>query len=168
MIFNDFLMIFFKLKSRKKWGLFSAEPADDTWRAELMWHTGPTQMRRSTEATWQGRAWPTPGAGGAWVVRTHGRRPRESTRTSVRGATWQSEGWHLEGPRVSGSSLGVWRGNANALPRPSFYTHDFLFFIPCGTMFHELSLLQATWQHHGRQIRSRGVDRVDPSPRDRN
>ena len=28
--------------------------------------------------------------------------------------------------------------------------------------------MQATWQHHGRRILSRGVDRVDPSPRNRN
>ena len=60
----------------------------------------------------------------------------------------------MEGPRVSGPWLGVWGGNANALPRPSFYTYDFL--------------LQATWQHHMRRIQSRGVDCVDTSPRDRN
>ena len=51
------------------------------------------------------------------------------------GATWQSGGWHLEGPRVSGPSLGVWGGNANALRRPLLYTHLFHFFSPCGTMF---------------------------------
>ena len=31
----------------------------------LTWHAGPARMRRGTEATWQGRAWPTQGAGGA-------------------------------------------------------------------------------------------------------
>ena len=104
----------------------------------------------------------------AQVARTHGRRPCVSTWMPVRGAMWQSEGSHLKGPRVSGPWLGLWGGNENALPRPNIYTHDFLFLIPCGTMFRGISLLQATWQHHGRQIRSRGVDRVDPSPRDRN
>ena len=36
-----------------------------TWRAKLTWHTGPARMRRGTEATWHGHAWPTRGAGGA-------------------------------------------------------------------------------------------------------
>ena len=31
----------------------------------LTWRAGPAQMRRGTEATWQGHAWPTRGAGGA-------------------------------------------------------------------------------------------------------
>ena len=34
-------------------------------RAELTWRRGPARMRRSTEATRQGRAWPTRGTGGA-------------------------------------------------------------------------------------------------------
>ena len=49
----------------KNWDLFSAESADDTWGAELTWHAGPARMRRGTEATWQGHAWPTRGASGA-------------------------------------------------------------------------------------------------------
>ena len=71
----------------------------------------------------------------AQVARTRGMRPRGSTRMPVRGATWLSGGWHLEGPRVSGPWLGVWGGNANALPCPSLYTYNFFVFIPCGTMF---------------------------------
>ena len=31
---------------------------------KLTWCPGPARMRRGTEATWQGRAWPTRGAGG--------------------------------------------------------------------------------------------------------
>ena len=45
-------------------------------------------------------------------------------------------GWHMDGPRVSGPWLGVWGGNANALPRPNSYRCLFVSFIPCGTMFH--------------------------------
>ena len=37
----------------------------------------------------------------AQVARTRGRRPRGSMRTLMRGATWQSGGRQLEGPRVS-------------------------------------------------------------------
>ena len=51
------------------------------------------------------------------------------------GAPRDEGGWQVKGPRVSGPSLGVWGGNANALSRPSFYTYVFPFFIPCGTMF---------------------------------
>ena len=69
------------------------------------------------------------------MARTRGMRPRGSTRMPVRGATWQSGDWHLEGPRVSGPWLGLWGGNANALPCPSLYTHNFFVFILCGTMF---------------------------------
>ena len=48
-------------------------------------------MRRGSEATWQGRGWPTRGAGGAqgaatWQGATH---PRESTWAPVWGAMWQ-------------------------------------------------------------------------------
>ena len=31
----------------------------------LMWRAGPARMRHGTKATWQGRAWPTRGTGGA-------------------------------------------------------------------------------------------------------
>ena len=41
----------------------------------------------------------------------------------------------MKGPRVSGPWLEFWGGNANALPRPSFYTHNFSVFIPCRTVF---------------------------------
>ena len=33
--------------------------------AELTWCAAPVWMRRGTEATWQGRAWPTRGTSGA-------------------------------------------------------------------------------------------------------
>ena len=77
-------------------------------------------------------------------------------------------GWHVKGPRVSGPWLEYWGGNAIALNRPSFYTRDVHPFSSCGSKFPGDFLLQVTWQHHGRRIRSRGVDRMDPSPRDRN
>ena len=53
----------------------------------------------------------------------------------VRGATWQSESWHLEGLCVSGPWLGVWGSNAIALRRPLLYTQFFRPLSPCGTMF---------------------------------
>ena len=60
-------------------------------------------VRRGTEATWHSHGWPARGASGAqgadtWQVAT------QSTRTPVRGATWQTGGggWQLEGPRDSG------------------------------------------------------------------
>ena len=68
---------------------------------KLTWHAGPAQMQRDTKATWQGRAWPTRGAGGADTWRGHvaggHAGPRGSMRTPVRGATWQG-GLANEGP----------------------------------------------------------------------
>ena len=55
--------------------------------------------------------------------------------TRVRGATWPSGGWQLEGPWVSGPWLGIWGGNAKALPRSKFYTRESPCFLSCGTMF---------------------------------
>ena len=124
-----------------------------TWRAgpagELTWRAGPP--RRCDAALRPcGRA-----AGGpreaqvAHKVRTRGRRPRMSTRVhaDARVGRHVAGGWHLEGPQVSGPWLGVWGGNANALPRPNSYTCHFFYFIPCGTMFPNGSyLLQVTWQ----------------------
>ena len=80
-----------------------------------------------------------------------------------RGSTRQ-----MEGPRVSGPWFVDWGGNPNALPRPTFWSHFSSFFLPCGTMFPHGSNVQVTWRLHGRWIISRGVDRVDPNPRDRN
>ena len=56
----------------------------------------------------------------AQVARTRGKWPRGSTRTPVRGATWQSRGWRVKGPRVSGPWLEYWGGNAVALNCPYF------------------------------------------------
>ena len=50
--------------------------------------------------------------------------------------------------------------------RPSFYTHHFLLFSPCGTMFPHISLLQVTRMDHRRRQRSLSIDRVDSSPCD--
>ena len=98
-----------------------------------MWRTRADVARGCDEAL-RPRGRTECGPREAQAVRTRGRRPRGSTWTPMRGATWQSGGWHLEGPRVSGPWLGVWGGNANALPRPNSYTHDLFSFIPCGTM----------------------------------
>ena len=60
----------------------------------------PRGCDAARKATWQGRESPRE----AQVVhraQTRGRRPHGSTRTLVRGATWQ-EGWRVKGPRVSG------------------------------------------------------------------
>ena len=56
------------------------------------------RMRRSAEATWQGRRWLARGEV-VHRVRTRGKRPCGSTRTPMRGATWQG-GWQLEGPQA--------------------------------------------------------------------
>ena len=56
----------------------------------LTWRAGPAQVRHGTKATWQGRAWPTRGAGGADML-------QEATRTLVRGAMWQG-GLAVGGP----------------------------------------------------------------------
>ena len=61
--------------------------------------------------------------------------PRESTRMPEGAPRGERGGWHFKGPRVSGPWLGVWGDNANALCRPTFYTHPFSFFLPCGTIF---------------------------------
>ena len=87
-----------------------------TWRAvqAASWHVArgiTTRMRRSAEATWQGRGWPTRGAGGAqdadtWqeATRVHG-----STRTPVWGATWQVRvgKWRAHGLVGPGKKLGA-------------------------------------------------------------
>ena len=94
------------------------------WRVKLTWRAGPAHGCDAALRP-RGRAAHGPReAQEARVARTRGKRPR---------GEWR--GRHLEGPRVSGPWLEVCGGNANALPRPSFYTHDSLFFIPCGTMF---------------------------------
>ena len=108
----------------------------------------------------------------AQVARTHGRRPCGSTRTPMRGAMWQSGDWHLEGPRVSEPCLGDLGGNANALPRPIFYTYLLSIFPPCGTKV----LVEFNRSKTRGNIESigcnrntcRGVDRVDPSPHNHN
>ena len=77
-----------------------------------------------------------------------------------------SEGWHLDGPRVSGPWLGVLGGNANALLHPSSHTYIFPSFLPCGTMFPHVFTMQPTWHHDGRRMISRCVHRVDASTPD--
>ena len=89
------------------------------------------------------------------MARTRGRRPRGSTQTPVRGAMWREGGWRVKGPRVSGPWLEYWVGNAIALNRPAIYTQASLLFLPCGTMFPQIFLLQATWTHGRHQIRLR-------------
>ena len=69
------------------------------------------------------------------MARTRGRRPRGSTQTPVRDATWREGGWPVKGPRVSGPWLEYWGGNAIALNRPAIYMHVSLLFLLCGTMF---------------------------------
>ena len=70
--------------------------------------------RHGTEATWQGRTWPTRGAGGAdmWQEAT---RVHADAREGRHVAEW---GWHVKGPRVSGPWLEYWGGNTIALNRP--------------------------------------------------
>ena len=67
----------------------------------LTWCAGPARMRRGTEATWQGRAWPTRGAGGTdtWQEATRVHADAREGRHMARGR------WQLEGPWVSGPWL---------------------------------------------------------------
>ena len=114
-LFSDFnsifKLIFSYLKSQKR-GFLTRR----WWRGELTWHAGPARgttarMRRDTEATWQGRRWPTRGPGGAqgadtWQEATsvHG-----STRTPVWGATWQERVsiWRAHGLVGPGKMIGA-------------------------------------------------------------
>ena len=80
--------------------------------------------------------------------------PRESTQMPG----WRhmaSGGWHVKGLWVSGPWLDSWGGNANALDRPTFYTHQLLSFSPCGTMFPLIFSLQYTRQNKARQMQSK-------------
>ena len=69
----DFL-IYFVIKKNQKRGFFIPQtPRRLTWRAQAdvarvqadVARRTSARMRRGTEATWQGRAWPRRGAGGA-------------------------------------------------------------------------------------------------------
>ena len=51
--------MYFVIKKMQKVGFIYRRIAELTWRA------GPARMQRGTKATWQGRAWPTHGTGGA-------------------------------------------------------------------------------------------------------
>ena len=75
-----------------------------TWQVEADMAPGTiARMRRGTEATWQGRGWPTRGAGGAQGADTW----QEATRVHAdaregRHVALGGGGWQLEGPWVSG------------------------------------------------------------------
>ena len=86
-------------------GLFSAESVEDTWRVELTWRDELAWMRRVTKATWQGRACPTGGAGGAggantWQEATQVHADAREGRHMARGVgKWRAHG--LVGPSES-------------------------------------------------------------------
>ena len=130
LIFNDFISYF---KSQKR-GSFSTGPTEDTWRAELRWCAGPARMRRGTQGHVAELRKPTWHASDAQVARTRGR-GHASPRGRPGGTTWHEGGWQVKGPWVIEPWLDSWGGNAIALNRPAFYTHCFLSFSPCGTMF---------------------------------
>ena len=125
-----------------------------TWRAipggELTWHVG---LPRGCDAALRPRVRAAGGPREAQEVhraRTRGRRPRVSTRVHEGASVGRhvAGGRQMEGARVSGPWLGIWGGNANALPHPTFYTCRLFYFIPCRTMFpHDSYLLQVTWQN---------------------
>ena len=56
--------MYFVIKKSKRGVFYSTDPADDVARM-LTWRARPARMRHGTEATWQGRAWPTQGEGTA-------------------------------------------------------------------------------------------------------
>ena len=124
-----------------------------TWQAALVWRVGPARMQRGTQGHVAELRVAHAGSLGGPADVDAWQGPCESTQMPGRGATWQSGGWYLKGPRVSGPWLGVWGGNANALCRPLLYTQLFRPLSPCGTMFPRIFLLQATWTHGGRRMR---------------
>ena len=73
-----------------------------------------TRMRHGSEATWQGRGWPTRGAGGAWCghVAT-GHATIRSTWAPVCGATWKV-GSHMEGPQLCPTQFLPFAGDVDA------------------------------------------------------
>ena len=99
--FLIFTLIFSYLKSQK--GDFLPVGDDMAsgarWRADVA-HGTTAQMRRHTKATWQGRGWPTRGAGGAHRAWTRGRRPRVSTQVhaDARMGRHVVGGWQVKGP----------------------------------------------------------------------
>ena len=114
------------------------------------------RMRRVSEATWQGRRWPTRGAGGAqevdtWqeVTRVHG-----STRMPVCDATWQERVgiWRAHGLVGPSKMIGA-VCNSVKLPRYLYLT-----FFKISSVWdyvpHISYLMQATWTHSGRRIQS--------------
>ena len=61
----------------------------------LTWRARPTRMQRGTEASWQGRTWPTRGAGGADTR-------QEATPVHVDAR---------EGRHVASGTVGIWRAH---------------------------------------------------------
>ena len=82
-----------------KRGLFSTEPADDTWRTELMWRAGPARMRRGTQGHVAEPREPTRHAGDA-QVHTCGMDTWQGLRKSTRTPGWRhvAGGLASEGP----------------------------------------------------------------------
>ena len=92
------------------------------------------------------------------VARTLTWRGADVARGTSADATWH---WgHVAGPRMAHARR-RWRGHVAG-------GHAGPCGRPCGTMFPHVSNEQLTWWLHRRWILSRGIDRVDPSPRDRN
>ena len=123
-IFPEFILIFKSLRKWQKGGLYLHRTA------ELMLRVGPARMRHGMQGHMAAPRGPTR-EGGVDTWQGHA-----SPRGRQGGATWQHEGgWHVKGPWVSGPWLDNWGGNANALRRPTLYTHHFSQFFPYGTMF---------------------------------
>ena len=133
-----------------------------TWRAELTWRVGLARMRRVTKAC--GRA--AHGPREAQVAWTRGRRPRGSTWMPVRGATWQGVGrWRAHGLVGPGKYI---EAVTQMLTAPlHFIRANSIFLFRVGLGSRRIDPLRVTWHLGGRRIRSRDVDRVDPSPPDR-
>ena len=126
-------------------------------------------MRRGTQGHVAEPREPTRRLGGTKEARMRGR-GHASPCGRPRGRHVARGGWHLKGPRVSGPWLGVWGGNANALYRPTYYTHTFLFFssvcdyVPASFIF--CRQCGSTMDVRCDCYKRRSVDSVDPSPRD--
>ena len=135
LIFLNFIKCILSLKNRKKWG-FIHKTTGLMWRAgahRAAWRgmRDPRGCDAAHKATWQGRASPRE----AQVVHrawTRGRRPRGSTRTPVRGATWQGRAgvWRAHELVGPGESIGaVTQMRYRALP---FLLANFPIFLRVG------------------------------------
>ena len=117
---------------------------------KVTWRAGSAQMQRGTEATWQGRAWPTRGTGGAGGADTW----QEAMRVHADAR---------EGRHVASGEVSSWRAHVLVGPgyrigavihlrydAPAYILANFAYFLGVGLCSCEVSSLQDTWRCRGR------------------